>query len=154
MSKRSKHAALPQIIPAVGEFQFEDGSTYQGMYNDNLTDNSKTREGKGECKSEEGVYIGDWVNDAMEGNGQYTSYATKETYSGSFKNNLYDGFGKYIFMSGSFYEGEWREGRMHGKGIFVDDFGEKWGGSFKEGVYDAWNEWQPNIANSGDARTS
>ena len=142
MSKRSKQAALPQIIPAVGEFQFEDSSTYQGMYNDNLTENSKSREGKGEYKSKEGIYVGDWVNDAMEGDGQYTSCDTKETYSGSFKNNLYEGFGKYTFSNGSFYEGEWMAGRMHGKGVFVDEFGEKWSGTFKEGVYDAWTGWQ------------
>lgn len=30
-----------------------------------------------------------------------------------------DGFGKYTYGDGSFYEGEWKQGRRHGKGRFI-----------------------------------
>lgn len=44
-------------------------------------------------------------------------YMFKEVYSGSFQNDLRDGFGKYNYTKGYTYEGQWKEGKKDGVGI-------------------------------------
>jgi hypothetical protein len=46
------------------------------------------------------------------------------TYKGFFKRGNLEGIGRFDYLDGSIYEGDWRENRKHGKGrlIEVDGF--------------------------------
>ncbi len=57
------------------------------------------------------------------------------TYSGQFKNGLFDGVGRATYPNGSVYIGEWRNNNPNGKGIlfFADSNVQK--GLFKDGKF-------------------
>ena len=48
-----------------------------------------------------------------------------------------NGFGKYKYLDGDSYEGEWKDGKYHGKGTKTFLNGEKYVGEFKEN--EPWN---------------
>ena len=41
-----------------------------------------------------------------------------DLYMGSAMENVLHGLGKYLFIDGCMYEGEWRRGKAYGKGKF------------------------------------
>jgi hypothetical protein len=43
--------------------------------------------------------------------------------------------GIYEFSDGTYYEGYWKDHRMHGEGLFIDKNGKKWEGEFVEGTF-------------------
>jgi hypothetical protein len=66
--------------------------------------------------------------------GIYTG-ASGATYEGDFKNNMYDGHGKYRWADGAVYIGSWLNNKMHGKGEYVSSDGVRWAGEFFSGLY-------------------
>ena len=48
-----------------------------------------------------------------------------------------NGFGKYKYIDGDSYEGEWKDGKFHGKGTKTFLNGEKYVGEFKGN--EPWN---------------
>jgi hypothetical protein len=42
-------------------------------------------------------------------------------------------YGEHVFESGGIYKGEWRDGRLNGKGIYITDDGRKFEGLWKNG---------------------
>ena len=40
---------------------------------------------------------------------------------------------EYTFDNGDHYVGEWKNGKMHGQGIFTHNDGNKYDGEFKDG---------------------
>ena len=48
-----------------------------------------------------------------------------------------NGFGKYKYIDGDSYEGEWKDGKFHGQGTKTFLNGEKYVGEFKEN--EPWN---------------
>jgi hypothetical protein len=103
-------------------------------------------------------YEGEWVNNMPEGKGMetwpdHTSYkgmykagckhgigrfewALKhnaigsECYLGSFKNDLFDGHGRYQWADGRIYNGKWRTGKMDGEGEFQWSDGRVYEGEY------------------------
>ncbi|MEP7267708.1 MAG: hypothetical protein ABI844_08765 [Saprospiraceae bacterium] len=61
----------------------------------------------------QGKYDGECKNRLANGEGTAKG---KETYSGSFKEGLPHGKGKYVYENGSFYIGEFKNGLRHGEG--------------------------------------
>ena len=60
----------------------------------------------------------------------------KGVYEGQFRNMKKEGKGKMIFNDGRIYDGEWKNGLYHGKGIYTNCFDskiEKYEGDFKNG---------------------
>ena len=47
-------------------------------------------------------------------------FANGDEYCGTFVRGSRQGRGKYNWGDGSYYEGEWREDRMNGFGVFVN----------------------------------
>jgi hypothetical protein len=84
---------------------------------------------------EEGCISGDCLN----GKGVIV-YSAGEKYEGEFKNGKRHGKGVYTWtqgeMKGSRYEGEYFEGQRHGKGKLVLSTGKTYTGEFKNGKYD------------------
>jgi len=124
-----------------GSIEYQIYDYYIGEWKDGL------RHGKGLlCYKNKSKYIGDWINDKVEGNGKnievngnyyigewkngskhgkgiiyYKNGGVK--YEGDFINNEPYGKGKYIFDSGLIYIGEFKGGFMYGKGIIYDKNG-------------------------------
>lgn len=56
------------------------------------------------------------------------------SYTGEYKDGLRDGFGTYVFPGGLFtYKGEWKRGKMHGKGVYTICDGGTYEGEFIDG---------------------
>ena len=91
---------------------------------------------KGNCQTGYGERVwadggyekGFWVNGKLFGSGNQffgtTSEFSGDTYSGIFINDKYEGSGTYYSSKEDVkYVGEWKDGKMDGKGIMA--FGEK-----------------------------
>lgn len=123
----------PQIITGKGIFILPDGSTYNGEWKS--VDNKKTRHGQGELSIGAEKYVGNWIDDKMDGEGKYY-FSSGSIYTGNFHNNFFHGQGEYLFFDGSKYVGEWQYNKMHGNGTFVTSQGIKYEGKFVNGMYD------------------
>ena len=117
-----------------GEEIFNNGSTFTGFY---LA--GKKKHGKFLWKNGN-FYQGDFFNDMFHGYGIYKWGGVNEgggrTYEGNWKDGKMEGKGKLMFVDGSYYEGEFVEGKKWGKGIYV------WN---KEKYYDG--EWKNDKQN-------
>lgn len=60
----------------------------------------------------------------------------KDHYEGDLVNGVREGRGKMVFASGNTYNGQWKNGMMHGLGEFVfTETGERYVGDFANGTY-------------------
>nr|POE70082.1 phosphatidylinositol 4-phosphate 5-kinase 9 [Quercus suber] len=59
--------------------------------------------------------------------------ANKESYSGSLLGDIPEGMGKYVWLDGCVYEGEWRRGMKHGNGKQLWPSGAVYEGEFSGG---------------------
>ena len=77
------------------------------------------------------VYSGE-VDEKLNYHGQGTLFYEDGFYSGEFKNDVPDGFGRYVHDNGWFYEGQFRDSNWNGPGklAFSD---ETYIGNFKDG---------------------
>ena len=48
----------------------------------------------------------------------YFNQQNRLIYEGEFKNNLYNGTGKYHWEDGSWFQGEYLNGMKHGEGVY------------------------------------
>lgn len=116
-----------------GKQVFFDGSVFEGSFLEG------EREGLGTYTYGEGtdtpndVYEGSYVNGNRDGEGKMlykSGPRSGDVYIGSWKDNLYDGYGSYFyFKSKAKYDGLWKDGKKNGKGIF------SFGGKRKGDVY-------------------
>lgn len=60
----------------------------------------------------------------MNGQGTFT-WATGNKYTGKWKMDQRDGFGKLEYSNGDVYEGEFKEGKKHGKGVLRRSSGKE-----------------------------
>ena len=66
----------------------------------------------------------------------------KDEYEGEFKNNLKEGYGKYIYEDGNYYIGEWKNDLKHGKGIIYYKNNEiKYEGNFYEDKFEGYGKY-------------
>lgn len=100
------------------------------------------------------IYEGNWLNDQPHGNGKeifsdgskfigsfYNGYKKKgkfiwidgSFYDGEIKNNYFDGYGRFKWVEGREYVGFWKKGKMCGKGVMNYTDGAKYEGEFLEG---------------------
>lgn len=61
-------------------------------------------------------------------------------YVGYFKNGKQEGKGKLTFVSGNVYEGDFKDGLKHGKGVFIGK-GKKYEGEYVEGKKHGYGEY-------------
>ena len=77
------------------------------------------------------IYEGEFVNDIIEGKGVYQyNYGTK--YIGDFLHGVRHGKGKEK-IDGSYFEGEFKEGKKDGEGTYLDAEGNWFKGIYREG---------------------
>ena len=133
---------------------------YEGEFKNNLL------EGTGKMRLEGGYYYyeGDFKNNVMNGNGIIYDSKNEVKYIRSFKNNEYNGKGICYYPNDFIYEGEFLNGKKHGKGkimhegkifregdFFDDKFvgndfisGHNFLGNFRDGKWDGFSVFDPN----------
>lgn len=95
---------------------FANGDYYEGNFSDDKKD------GRGMLYNAQNVpvYSGDWQKDTKNGQGVYKLYTNGQLYSsykGTFKDNIYNGYGVETYSNGDQYDGLYFQGKKHGKGI-------------------------------------
>lgn len=91
-----RQRASPQCTPhfalaGTGHYEFPDGSSYDG----------------------------DWQDGLFDGEGVFVFAGTGDTYTGGFRAGQFHGQGKYEFANGDKYEGGFAGGRPAGRGLYV-----------------------------------
>ncbi|XP_067892403.1 alsin [Heterodontus francisci] len=86
----------------------------------------------------EATYEGRWLAGKPHGKG-VLRWPDGRTYTGQFKNGFEDGYGEYIIPSKALkkndhYQGHWKEGKMHGHGIYKYATGEVYEGCFQDNM--------------------
>lgn len=56
-------------------------------------------------------------------------------YEGQLRDDVYHGFGRYIYSNGNYYIGNWADGKRCGKGKLVDTSGKIYEGMWKNSTY-------------------
>ncbi|XP_064419608.1 alsin isoform X1 [Latimeria chalumnae] len=84
------------------------------------------------------TYAGRWLAGKPHGKG-LLKWPDGRMYSGTFKNGLEDGYGELTVPNKTLnkvdhYQGHWKEGRMHGYGIYSFATGEVYEGSFQDNM--------------------
>ena len=52
-------------------------------------------------------------------------------YEGQFKDDIYNGFGRFIYSNGNYYIGNWLDGKRSGYGKLVDKSGRVYEGQWQ-----------------------
>ncbi|XP_060275907.1 MORN repeat-containing protein 2 [Ovis aries] len=75
------------------------------------------------------VYTGSWKDDKMNGFGRLEHFSGA-IYEGHFKDNMFHGLGTYTFPTGAKYTGNFSGNRVEGEGQYTDIQGLEWCGNF------------------------
>ncbi|XP_072768125.1 alsin-like isoform X2 [Nerophis lumbriciformis] len=91
----------------------------------------------GEGRLKDGQYTGSWHAGRIHGRGTMR-WPSGQTYTGNFKNGLEDGYGECIIPDkllnkAGCYQGHWRDGKIHGFGIYRYASGDVYEGCFSDG---------------------
>jgi hypothetical protein len=83
------------------------------------------------------TYVGEIKNKQPNGLGVATySNGNALRYAGNFVNGMYSGKGSMVFSDGAFLTGEWKNGKLNGKGANLSKNGNLYSGNFLEGKKD------------------
>ncbi|KAI3356099.1 hypothetical protein L3Q82_017364, partial [Scortum barcoo] len=91
----------------------------------------------GEGRFKDAQYTGSWLAGRVHGRGTM-KWPDGRTYSGNFKNGLEEGYGECIIPNKALnkpdsYQGQWRDGKVHGFGKYKYASGEVYEGCFIDG---------------------
>jgi len=138
---------------------YPDGSKYVGEWKDSMRHGKGThtflvgikyegdwkhdkRDGQGTLtipviSGERGsTYVGEWKENTIDGFGAWT-WTSGESYEGMNKGSRKHGHGKYTSVSESgekiIWEGEFRNNKKNGKGVFIYENGNRGEGEWKDG---------------------
>lgn len=75
------------------------------------------KHGRGEIVYKNGdKYIGEYMNDMKHGYGKFEFSQSGLVYYGQWSNDQINGIGTLSGTNNQFYNGEWKDGKYHGKG--------------------------------------
>ncbi|CAE7438940.1 Zranb3 [Symbiodinium sp. CCMP2456] len=123
-----------------GVMTWPEGSRYTGLFERGRAN------GDGELVRTDGsVYRGQFREDCMSGDG-CMQWVDGVEYKGQFEANRRHGFGKMVWTSGKWksYEGSWKAGGQHGRGILTDQDDAVYVGHFFDGKIDHWEGSPPD----------
>ncbi|XP_031414211.1 alsin isoform X2 [Clupea harengus] len=91
-----------------------------------------------DSRLKDATYEGRWLAGKPHGRGM-VRWPDSRVYTGTFKNGLEDGVGEYIVPTKSLnksdhYQGNWKEGKMHGFGTYRYATGEVYEGCFQDNM--------------------
>ena len=78
-------------------------------------------------------------------------------YEGDYMDGKYHGKGKFTYLDGATYLGEWKNGRKHGQGTFSFPYGDKYVGEYKNGKMEGqgtyfWKNGDKYVGNQKDEK--
>jgi len=122
-------------IHGQGVCNYADGSQYEGQWSHRFP------QGKGTKTYPDGTQrTGQWYQgQPVDAKGQILeltargdgAVATNDIQSGCVQGDCDGGYGTYVYIDGSKYEGQFRNGRLHGQGTWFYTDGDKFTGGFK-----------------------
>lgn len=123
-------STLEELPHGKGTFIHSNGDVYEGNW-----ENGR-KHGRGVVRFINGnVLEANWINDHQKGLGKI-KYPNFDKYKGNLKHCLPSGYGIMTDMLGNErYEGMWRAGKRHGKGVLTDKIGNRYEGIWKK------NKW-------------
>jgi hypothetical protein len=71
-----------------------------------------------------------------------STFQNGDVYEGEYRNGVRHGRGVYRFASGAVYDGEYVNGKKHGQGTFIYSDGSKYSGEWKEDKRDGYGEYK------------
>ena len=80
-------------------------------------------------------YSGEWFNDKISGQGTY-EFSNGNVYDGMFKNGKNEWSRKLYIYQWKFVQGDPKDGKRHGLGVFTYKNGNKYVGEFLDGNMD------------------
>lgn len=99
--------ALPDCVP----------STYSPSWSDCI--------GTAMAEPSGDIYVGQWKDGKMNGNGTLTS-SKGSKYVGSFKDNERNGYGTVTYGNRTKYIGQWKDDKMNGRGTYYYSADTAW----------------------------
>ena len=103
----------------------KDGAKFEGNYENGVLS------GKGKEQWQDGVaYEGEYLDGKRHGQGKLTT--ADGVYTGSFRQGKIHGKGVYRFANGNVFKGAWKANRMHGRGRFTWSDGREYVGHWQE----------------------
>lgn len=109
-----------------GVMTWPEGSYYSGQWARGRAD------GEGQLVRADGaVYYGQFKEDCMSGTGKMI-WPDGDEYVGQFFRNQRQGHGKVVWKEGPWrsYDGQWKGGMRHGKGVYADHKGNSYAGTW------------------------
>ena len=88
------------------------------------------KEGKGEEKTSDYSYEGEFLNDVKNGKGKIYYNNNGDFYEGDFTNGQITGKGFYVWKNKHTYLGDFLGGKMHGKGLYKWTDGNEYEGEY------------------------
>lgn len=111
----------------VGQLFNNKGTIYEGCFNNGKVHGKASKKMLNGC-----IYVGDFVNGAIEGSGK--EECKDFVYEGDFIQNKKNGKGKIVYkQTGDVYEGEFKEDKITGSGIYKWANGESYNGGVLDG---------------------
>lgn len=77
------------------------------------------------------LLLGQWTNDKRNGKG-YERYKNSNVYEGDFKDGKAHGAGLFTWNTGETYDGQWEKGLKNGYGVWRGTEGEYYIGEWKD----------------------
>ena len=110
----------------------EENYIYEGELKNNK------REGFGKCIYEnKNYYIGQWLNDQINGKGKIYTKNNNIIYEGDFVNGKFEGKGTFYDKNGGYYIGDFCDNKKHGKGKMYYSNGQiQYEGNFVNDKYE------------------
>ena len=120
-----------------GTRKYANLDVYEGEFLDNM------RHGQGELRIFSGdLYVGEFERNLFHGTGTFTwtpftndegEFVVGKKYEGSWKNGKFHGKGVLVLGTGDYYSGEFERGLFHGRGHFKGNNGDTMVGQFERG---------------------
>ena len=131
-SEAASSTAVLSAVTQVEDFQYKD-NIGNGLYSGQVVDGVPS--GKGKIVYDNGaVYDGEWVNGMKSGQGTITfaenDSIDRVSYTGSWKDDQWDGYGTMTWKSGAIYEGEWSQNGFNGQGTMTYPTGDVYVGNW------------------------
>ena len=120
---------------------YENGTIYEGETKDNMKNGEGILSVIIANDLKEIIYRGEWKNDKYDGKCYYSLFkdinicGMQGHYEGEFKDGKINGKGIYEWSDGRKYEGTWKNNNMHGAGIYTWPDGRKYIGIELEKEY-------------------
>ena len=109
-----------------GKIEFVGGNVYEGEWKNDMC------HGKGKEVHVDGFQHEGLFEDGLKHGPGKSIWPDGSSYEGDFQKDMYEGRGRYIWPDKE-YDGEWKNSKMHGKGMFKFSDGRSYEGDYLDG---------------------